>query len=273
MKKNKIIFLLLILIILSLTLFIKKFFYKKLSDQKVLITPYKVVDKFGAVREYTVYLPKKEKKKRFPLIVYFHGVMSPEFRKIPALATYTGSPVEETGLIKFCQKKGIILVAMKPYYSYFFLGEKAKGWSPFEKELDGIQKVIKTIIKNFNVDKKRVYLYGISAGAVIAHHIANKNPSLISGIISHSQGYISEKNNILKPLPKNKIYFGVVFTYTKGDYKNIITIVEKSYKMYKKAGFNTILLKNSPPLSHKWAKSMNGVFFSYVEKLNPKIKK
>ena len=236
---------------------------KNSLEYKIHKTPFEVKDKLGTKREYKIFMPGS--KQNIPLLIYFHGVMSEKFEDKPVLKGYTGSPVEETGLIPFCRINKIALLVIKPAYSYKFLDVESYGWSPFEKEINGIEKVINIILEKFNIDRGRVYLAGISAGAVLSNHLANRRPEFYSAIFSHSQGYISEDNKLLEPAVDGA-KFGVVIGYTKGDYKNLIEICNKSYEIYKKNGYKVVLLKGLPPRSHKWSKSSNGRFWKYLNK-------
>jgi hypothetical protein len=101
---------------------------KKIENYKILETPFSVIDKFGNKRTYTIYLPEKEIHRKTPLLVYFHGVRSECFKKYAGLKNYTGSPVEETGLIEFCKSDKIVLLAPEPRYEYKFLNCRCKGW-------------------------------------------------------------------------------------------------------------------------------------------------
>ncbi len=229
------------------------------DDKKRVSNPVQIVDENGAARNYNLYFPRKSNTK-VPLLVYFHGVMSKGFKNKAVLKGYTGSPLSETGLIPFCRVNRIALLEILPSYTYKFMDLTARGWSPFSKEIGGIEKCIDTVVEEYNVDKKKVYLAGISAGAVLANHLANKRPEKYAAILSHSQGYISENNDILMPaVTDNK--FGVVICYTKGDYDDLKNICEKSYEIYKKNGYNIIILRNLPPASHKWSNSTNGKFW------------
>ncbi len=226
-------------------------------------TPYEVKDIFGTKRQYKIFIPESDGN--IPLLVYFHGVLSEKFKNMPVLKGYTGSPVEETGLITFCRINKIVLLVIKPAYSYKFLGVESYGWSPFEKEINGIEKVIDIVLEKFKINRGRVYLAGISAGAVLSNHLANRRPELYSAILSHSQAYISEDNKLLEPAAMGP-RFGVVMGYTKGDYKNLIEICNKSYEIYKKNGYKIVLLKDLPPTSHRWSNSSNGRFWKYLLK-------
>lgn len=244
-------------------LFFSHFCKKGNVGYRVLRNPEVVTDKWGVRRNYRLFIPESDKK--IPLLVYFHGVMSDKFKKMPVLKNYTGSPVEETGLISFCRTHKIALLVPEPAYTFKFLDVKASGWSPFKKETDGIEKMIKKVLGKFKVMEGRIYLAGISAGAVFSHYLANRHPSQYRAILSHSQGYISEDNRLLSPSSNNP-KFGVVFCYTIGDYKNLKEICKKSFNIYKKAGYKAVLLKDLPPKSHKWANSYNRKFWKLLKR-------
>ncbi|MEN8222242.1 MAG: PHB depolymerase family esterase [Acidobacteriota bacterium] len=224
-----------------------------------LSNPIEIKDMNGVIRNYNIYFPERSDGD-LPLLVYFHGVRSEGFRDKPVLKGYTGSPVKETGLIPFCKANKIVLLEILPSYTYRFLDVDAYGWSPFHKEFGGIEKCIDTVIDEYNIDMDNVYLAGISAGAVMSNHLANRRPGKYNAILSHSQAYISEKNDILVPVDSAE-KFKVIICYTKGDYKNLKDICEQSYVKYKDNGFNAVILRNLPPLSHKWSNSTNGRFW------------
>ncbi len=255
----KIIILILILIIPA-----GSYFGCAKNSKRILSNPIEVIDKNGVERNYNLHLPEKSGGD-LPMLVYFHGVRSQEFKNKPVLKGYTGSPLEETGLIPFCRMNGVALLEILPSYSYKFLDVKAYGWSPFEKEIDGIEKCIDLVVENFNIDSGNVFLAGISAGAVLSHHLANRRPGKYKAILSHSQAYISENNEILSPVIYGK-KFGVVFCYTKGDYDNLKEFCEESYSVYKKNGYNPVILRDLPPLSHKWSNSTNGRFWRSLQR-------
>jgi len=235
------------------------------STPTVLNNPVRIVDAEGMVRNYTLYLPGKGNGEELPLLVYFHGVRSGEFKNIAVLKGYTGSPVSETGLIAFCRVNHIALLEILPSYSYKFMNVEAAGWSPIDREISGIETCIDAVAGNYNISQDNIYLAGISAGAVISHHLANRRPGRYRAVLSHSQAYINEKNEILTPTP-GRGKFGVVFCYTAGDYENLKQLCESSYKVYKENGFEAVILRNLPPLSHMWSNSTNGRFWRLLQK-------
>jgi dienelactone hydrolase len=184
-------------------------------------------------------------------LVYFHGAISPCFKTIPSFKSYTGSPVEETGLIPFCRSRGIALLVPWAKYEYTHRGCTSVGWM-IAKEIDGVEKIIDTVTARFNIDDRRIYLAGFCAGAVFSHHLANRRPRFCSGIVSHSQAHISWENELLKPAEKGP-QFGVVFCYTKGDLRGIDQSCIESEKIYRGEGYRTALLPYLRPRRHAWS--------------------
>jgi hypothetical protein len=230
---------------------------------QVLETPYAVTDDAGNAREYRLFLPGG--KSRVPLMIYFHGVISPEFKRIPSLKSYTGSPVEETALIPFCREQGIALLVPKARYEYTFLKCRSTGWLT-EKEIDGVEKIIDTVVERYPVDLGGIYLAGISAGAVFSHDLANRRPRFYSAVLSHSQAYVSPEGVVLRPAEKGP-RFGVVFCYNEGDYKNLIAFCVESERIYRDDGYRTTLLRDLPPQGHAWSSSNNALFWRLLQSL------
>lgn len=227
-------------------------------------TPYPIVDRQGNHRTYRLFLPREEEG-RVPLLVYFHGVISEGFRKIPTLKKYTGAPVEETGLIPFCRANGIALLVPDALYEYQFLNCTSRGWV-IEKEMDGIEKMIDVVIARFPVAQKEIYLTGLSAGAVLCHYLANHRPYFYCGIVSHSQAYTSDQGIIQEPAVKGP-QFGVIFAYNKGDYPTLIDFCIESEQKYRQAGYRTALLKDLSPSWHQWSAENNRRFWRLLQKL------
>ena len=234
------------------------------NTAKVLNTPNPVVDRLGNQRTYRLFLPRKQKNP-LPLLVYFHGVQSEGFKKIPTLKKYTGAPIEETGLIPFCHANGIALLVPDALYEYRFLNCTSKGWV-IEKEIDGIEKIIDSVIFRYPIFKRKVYLAGLSAGAVFCHFLANRRPYFYCGIVSHSQAYTSDRGTILEPAVKGP-QFGVIFAYNKGDYGDLIAFCIESEQKYRQAGYRTALLKDLSPPWHQWSAENNRRFWRLLQKV------
>jgi hypothetical protein len=233
----------------------------------MLETPYPVTDDSGNSRSYRVFLPAAVGERQ-PLLVYFHGVISPGFKKLPTLKKYTGSPVEETGLIPFCRARGIILLVPTARYEYTFLRCVSVGWL-IDKEIDGVEKIIDTVIARYPVDPGRVFLAGLSAGAGMSHYLANRRPHFYNAIISHSQAYVDQRGRVLPPMEMGP-QFGVVYGYNEGDYPNLVKICIDSERLYREKGYRTILLRDLPPRGHAWSSTNNGRFWKLMNRLGRK---
>ncbi|HOW44599.1 MAG TPA: PHB depolymerase family esterase [Candidatus Aminicenantes bacterium] len=232
-----------------------------------LRTPYPVRDAAGNARTYRLFLPPAAGRR--PLLAYFHGVLSPEFKRIRSLRRYTGSPVEETGLVEFCRERGIILLVPDALYGYTFLNCPARGWV-VGKEADGIEKVIDTVIANQPVDRNEVFLAGLSAGAGLCHHLANRRPDFYRGIISHSQAYVDAAGRPLPPREPGP-RFGVVFAFNEGDYANLIRLCVESEALYRGSGYRTVLLSDLPPRGHAWSATNNARFWELLNRLGRRV--
>lgn len=234
---------------------------------EALETPFPVTDQEGNKREYRLFWPGQSGAPH-PLLIYFHGVMSPDFKNSRSLRNYTGSPVEETGLIPFCRDRRIALLVPEALYEYTFLRRPSKGWV-VEKEIDGVEKIIDGVIERYPVERDSIYLAGISAGAVFSHHLANRRPRFYSAILSHSQAYVSPEGVVLRPAEKGP-RFGVVFCYNVGDYQNLIAFCEESERIYREDGYRTILLRDLPPRGHAWSSPNNARFWKLLRSLGQK---
>ena len=233
-------------------------------QEETLRTPFPVTDRQGNSREYRLFLPDVADAP-LPLLVYFHGVVSPGFKTIAGLKEYTGSPIEETGWIPFCRARRIALLVPEALYEYIFLKQTSKGWLT-EKELDGVEKIIDTVVEKFPIDRNRIFLAGISAGAVFSHFLANHRPLFYTALVSHSQAYVSERNEVLEPAVQGP-QFGIVFCYNIGDYKQLIGFCVKSEEIYRQAGYRTVLLPDLPPRGHAWSGTNNARFWKLLQRL------
>jgi len=265
--------------VLSLSLIlIIGFLFSCHRDKKVagtvLQTPFEVVDRLGNKRDYRIFFPPQIESGTapLPLLVYFHGVWSPEFpKKIPALRNYTASPVEETGLIELSRRKGFVLLVPEALYEFKALKNcTAKGWK-IDEEIDGIEKIIDRVAREYSIARGKIFLAGISAGAVLCHYLANKRPHYYAALLSHSQAYTDKqgKGKVRKPVLEGP-QFGVLFAYNEGDYANLIEYCDESHRLYKESGYRTELLKDLPPRGHTWSIETNDRFWSLLQKLGRK---
>jgi hypothetical protein len=262
--KTKTTILVLILLLAALGVILLDPGCRRPDNAEVLNTPQPIVDRLGNHHSYRLFLPREEENP-IPLLVYFHGVRSEGFKKIPTLKKYTGAPIEETGLIPFCRANGIALLVPDALYEYQFLNCTSRGWV-IDKEMDGIEKMIDSVILHNPIDKRKIYLAGLSAGAVFSHFLANHRPYFYCGIISHSQAYVSDGGTILEPVAKGP-QFGIVFAYNRMDYPELIAFCIASEQKYRQAGYRTALLKDLSPPWHQWSAENNRRFWRLLQKL------
>ena len=126
--------------------------------------------------------------------------------------------------------------------------------------------MIDVVASRFHIDGRRIFLAGISAGAVFSHFLANRRPRFYSAIVSHSQAYVSEGGEVLKPAEVGP-RFGIVFCYNIGDYQQLIQFCIRSEKIYRQEGYRTVLLPDLPPKGHAWSSPNNERFWQLLLRL------
>lgn len=140
----------------------------------------KVLQYGGAERSYYVHVPPgAAQKKSLPLLILLHGGGggAPQ-----ALENYPLKPVAD--------REGFLLVT--PNGSGPLPRELLRTWNvgwgfgyAQRKKVDDVgfvRALIGQIKKDYPVDSKRVYLTGLSNGAILCHYAAAANSDLISGI-------------------------------------------------------------------------------------------
>jgi poly(3-hydroxybutyrate) depolymerase len=141
--------------------------------------------------EYALYVPSTyDKEKQTPLVVALHGL--------------GGNPqqmIRSKGLTEQAEKRGYIVVAPMGYNSrgwYGALGKgKGFGGKGFGKDKGkgedvpdnlgelsekDVMNVLEIVRKEFNVDKKRIYLIGHSMGGAGAYHLGAKYSEVWAGL-------------------------------------------------------------------------------------------
>jgi len=128
---------------------------------------------------YGLYLPKDfDKSKTYPLVVVLHGL--------------NGSPgqiLAYPGLTKSADNQGYILVAPMGYNARGWYGSRGKGGGRGsdprnlgELSEQDVMEVLKLTRKNFQIDPKRIYLFGHSMGGGGSMHLAMTYPKLWAAI-------------------------------------------------------------------------------------------
>ena len=129
--------------------------------------------------KYSLYVPKNyDKANAAPLIIALHGLY--------------GSPrqiLSYPGFTRRAEKYGYIIAAPMGYNSRGWYGSRGKrgGWRNDPKNLGelsekDVMNVLEIVLKDFNIDRQRIYLYGHSMGGGGAIHFAMKYPDIWAAI-------------------------------------------------------------------------------------------
>ena len=133
----------------------------------------------GTTKKYWFYKPKRSDREKHPLVIYFHGA---------------GGMASEKAVNSIVIPKNIKDGHDFPYYVI----------APYKGDQnDFIISLINYVIKNNNIDTKRIILSGGSAGTPGALKISSKNPNLFSCVVLIATGStaISMNPNDLTKLP------------------------------------------------------------------------
>jgi poly(hydroxyalkanoate) depolymerase family esterase len=132
-------------------------------------------------REYLVYVPRGHARWGFakvPLIVLLHGCkQTPEDI---ATGTRIAALADELGCLVLLprQREGA-----NPYGCWnWFDGPTATGWG--EAALVAAQ--IRKVLDGYRVDRRRVFVAGMSSGAALAAVMGLRHPDLVAGVFAHS---------------------------------------------------------------------------------------
>ena len=162
-----------------------------IESQKVIIK--------GIERSYYVFLPKNyNPKKTYPALLVFHGG-----------GGNAKSILNATGFKDYLNEYQFILIA--PNGSGRFDKETLLTWNAgnccgyaFNTNVDEvsfINEVIERTAKSYNVDRKRIYLTGMSNGAMVTYKLACELSAKIAGIAPVAGSMNYEPCNAKKPIP------------------------------------------------------------------------
>ncbi len=131
-----------------------------------------VVD--GISRVFYFHIPKSAlKKDRIPLVILLHGGFgTPE------------SIRKHTHFDEISDKNGFIVIYPKGFRKHWNDGRRVKGFYT-KSNLDDVKfisRLIDFFIENYNVDKKRVYVAGISNGGFMSFRLSCEIPQKIAAI-------------------------------------------------------------------------------------------
>lgn len=170
MKKKRILFIILgFLLLVGAGIFL--FLSREVTEE---LTPEKV-DILG--HETYVYIPKRKKDEKLPLVVTFHG------RGGSATDVVHGS-----GWDRVAYKERFIVVS--PQYD---------GYKNSYDITDDLIEVVKYAIKNYNVDETRVYASGFSMGGAASVALARDYPGIFAAIAPMGWMFdMPDKNDVYK---------------------------------------------------------------------------
>ena len=121
----------------------------------------------GLERTYRIHIPPSfDKTRAMPLIIALHG------------GGGTGKKMEElthSGFNELSDKEGFIVVYPDGVERHWNDGRKEVRYRAHRQEIDDvgfISTLIDKLVKELNVDKKRVYATGMSNGAMMSHRLA-----------------------------------------------------------------------------------------------------
>jgi poly(hydroxyalkanoate) depolymerase family esterase len=132
----------------------------------------------GGRMRYWLYLPEKIVASPLPLVVMLHGCAQ--------------------SATEFAQGTRMNLLAEKKGFAVLYPQQSARAdanrcWRWYDKatqegihEVKTVVAVIEAVIQKYGLDRRRIYVAGLSAGAAMAHIIALNYPDLIAAVGLHS---------------------------------------------------------------------------------------
>jgi len=142
--------------------------------------------------DYMLHLPRgysKEEPEGYPMILFLHG------------SGERGDDINQlkrTGLARYSEDHDDFpFIVISPQCN-------EKTW--WTRELDSLYALVKHVLGELNIDKKRIYLTGLSMGGFGCWHLAERYPELFAAMIpiaSGTEAYLRspERVKVLKDLP------------------------------------------------------------------------
>ncbi|MBX9688051.1 MAG: hypothetical protein K2X27_15195 [Candidatus Obscuribacterales bacterium] len=129
----------------------------------------------GLDRTYVLYLPPTyDGKKNLPLLFLLHGGGGIGKRMVGF-----------TGFDQIASKEGLIIVCPNGYERHWNCGRENTGYKAHEKKIDDvgfISFLLSSLTKELKVDSSRVYVSGISNGAMMSYRLGLEIPDKIAAI-------------------------------------------------------------------------------------------
>lgn len=132
----------------------------------------------GASMNYWLYLPNTPNATRLPLVVMLHGC-----------AQTARQFAQSTRMNQLADKKGFAVL----YPEQTASSNAGRCWRWYRKEVregeaevKSVVAIIQKVVEQYALDRSRIYVAGISAGAAMAQIIAINHPHLIAAVGMHS---------------------------------------------------------------------------------------
>lgn len=140
----------------------------------------------GATMNYWLYLPDTPKVARLPLVVMLHGC-----------AQTARQFAQSTRMNQVADKKGFAVL----YPEQTASSNAGRCWRWYKKEVregdaevKSVVAIIQKVAAQYDLDRSRIYVAGISAGAAMAQIIAINHPHLIAAVGMHSGSVFGAAN-------------------------------------------------------------------------------
>jgi polyhydroxybutyrate depolymerase len=192
----------------------------------------------GIRREYRLVVPKSvDGSKPVPVLFAFHGFLIDSKDLMPVYSQ----------LDRLAEQEGFVLV-------YPNAVDKAWRILPVlaRDDFEFFDKLLARINSQYNIDRNRVYLTGMSNGAYFAHLLASQRSDVVAAIAAHSGGL----GVLARRQPQVKHKYGVLIIH--GDEDSIVKVDEgrKAHEAYKSWGFPVEYIE-VPNQNHLWAHKAN----------------
>lgn len=209
-KQNKLVHIILLLILIIIGYSSIAFSYEKtnldMTENNVNYTKEynnfstkKTIMVNGMKRSYYVFLPPNyNSKKSYPVLFVFHGGLR-----------NANSILETTGFRNYQEEYNFILIApngLGRFNQETFLTWDAGHCSGYAHYLHAdeplfTKSIIEQVSKLYNIDKKRIYLTGMSNGAMLCYKLVRTLPGKFAGIAVVSGAMNHDRTLPTKPIP------------------------------------------------------------------------
>jgi predicted peptidase len=139
--------------------------------------------------QYLLYLPPDyEAGGPWPLVLFLHGM---------------GQRGDDLDLIK---KHGIPKIVDEQAYPFVAVSPQCPAASQWTMEVDALHALLMDVVKTYAIDRRRIYLTGLSMGGYGAWHLAEAYPRLFAAMIPICGGTLPnigfpERIKVLKDMP------------------------------------------------------------------------